>query len=577
VTHPHTDTLLAEALAHQQAGRAAAARRGYDQILAQSPGHADHLHATGLAAHKRGQHHRAITAIGHAVALRPSTALFHHNLGIACGAAGQPAWAERCFARAIELDPTHADSHYNLGAIRLRQGQPQIALVSLCAAIGLNPRAADCHALLGLALLRLGQRDAAEGALRFARTLQQDTPTVHSTFAALLVELGRPNEGEAHYRAALRLAPNDGVVWCNLGILLRDLGRFDEAEAAIGESLRLRPDRPDAHSLRGNILTAGGRFAEAEASYAAALALDPDHADTHFNRGSLHLLTGRLREGWDGFAWRWRRPGSTPMPAFDQPHWDGGPVGTVLLHAEQGFGDTIQMARYIPAIAARCRVILVAPPGLQRLLASLPGLDRVYVRGETLPPFDAHCPLMSLPQILGTTLDTIPAPAAYLHADPAATARWQQRTAALPGRRIGLAWAGNPSYGADQRRSIPPAALAALDTPGCSFVSLQIPAGQPAALPIHDWTGALHDFAETAALIMALDLVISVDTAVAHLAGALGKPVWLLNRYDPCWRWLLHRTDSPWYPSLRQFRQAQPGPWDGVLAAVRAALGPEIA
>lgn len=568
------EALFAEGWALQQAGAVAAARRCFDRLLAQQPDYAHHLHAHGLAAHARGEHRRAAEAIAGAVALCPDLAPFHHNLGLVCASAGQTAWAEHCFARAAALDPARADTQYNLGAMRLRHGRPRAALPPLQEAVALAPDAADAHALLGLALLRMGRHQSAELALATALARQPDSATAHSNIAALLVELDRLDAGEAHYRTALGLTPGDGVIWCNYGMLLRNLGRLQEAEAALAQSIRLQPGRPDAHSLLGNVLTTAGRFAEAEQSFDAALALDPDHADTHYNRGNLHLLTGRLQAGWAGFAWRSRRPGAPPPRVFEQPHWEGAPAGEagLLLYAEQGFGDTLQMVRYVPQIAAHSRVILQVQPGLQRLLAGLPGADAVLAAGDALPPFAVQCSLMSVPQVLGTTLDSIPGRSPYLWADPAATARWRRRLAGLPGLRVGLAWAGNPHYRADNRRSIAPERLVALDgLAGVSFVSLQI-GRRLLPLPLQDWTAELQDFADTAALVAALDLVITVDTAIVHLAGALGRPVWLLNRFDTCWRWLLHRTDSPWYPSLRQFRQSHPGDWNGVLAAVRAAL-----
>jgi hypothetical protein len=287
----------------------------------------------------------------------------------------------------------------------------------------------------------------------------------------------------------------------------------------------------------------------------------------------MHLLAGRYEEGWEGAAWCWRRPGTLSPHAFAQPEWDGVPVGEagLLLHAEQGSGDTIQMARFVAQVAAGSRVVLLVQPGLERLMARLSGVSCAVSRGEDLPAFEAQFALMNLPGLLGTRVDTIPADVPYLSADPAETAHWRARLAGLPGLRVGLVWAGSPAYRSDARRSIAPERLRVLaDVPGVSFVSLQL-GGRP-AFPMQDWTGEIRDFCDTAALIAGLDLVISVDTAVAHLAGALGRPVWLLNRFDPCWRWLLGRDDSPWYPTMRQFRQTAPGDWAGVLAAVRDAL-----
>jgi hypothetical protein len=256
----------------------------------------------------------------------------------------------------------------------------------------------------------------------------------------------------------------------------------------------------------------------------------------------------------------------------------------LLLHAEQGFGDTLQFCRYASLVGAKARVILEVQPPLVRLCSSLAGVAQIVAQGEPLPAFDLHCPLMSLPLAIGTTLDTVPCEVPYLAAAPELVAGWRKRLAGLDGLRVGLVWAGSPrleldSSAMDRRRSITLATMAPLgEVSGVSFISLQ--KGEPAAqspdaalgLALHDFTASLQDFADTAALIEALDLVISVDTSVAHLAGALGKPIWLLNRFDTCWRWLLNRDDSPWYPQLRQYRQPSPGDWSSVMREVRDAL-----
>jgi hypothetical protein len=272
---------------------------------------------------------------------------------------------------------------------------------------------------------------------------------------------------------------------------------------------------------------------------------------------------------------------------YTQPRWDGRECHDriVLLHAEQGFGDALQFCRYVPLVAARARVLLEVPRPLLRLLSGLEGVEQIVAEGDKLPSFDFCAPLMSLPHVFGTELETIPARTPYLAAPPARVAAWRERLAALPRRRIGLVWAGNPrphqpeANAVDRRRSTSLDRFAPLaEVPGVSFVSLQKGAAAvqsrtpPSGMVVHDWTEELVDFAETAALVEALDLVISVDTSVVHLVGALGKEIWMLNRFDGCWRWLLDRTDSPWYPTLRQFRQRRPGDWDGVISDIRDAL-----
>ena len=511
------------------------------------------------------------------MALRPDDASAHHNLGTACVAAQKLQWAETCLARAAQLDGANRTTGHNLGAVRLRLGRPDAAEPPLREAAAAEPDAADLQALWGVALVRLGRKATAQAALRRAIAAPPQTATAHAATGLLAAELGDGAAAETHYRAALALDPDDPVIWGNLAKLLRDTGRTAGAVAAADEAIQRAPNDPDGHCTRGHALAAAGQVAAAEASYNAALALDGEHAEARYHRGLLHLLDGRYREGWEGFAWRWRRRGYHPPHAFAQPEWDGAPTGedTLLLHAEGGCGDSIQMARFIPAAASGSRTVLLVPPSLGRLLGRVEGVAAVCTDPSRLPPFNTHASLMTLPQRLGITLGSVPG-AAYLHPDPADVQRWQARLAGLTGLRVGLAWAGNPLYRGDARRSLRPDQLSPLrGLPGVAFVSLQ--QDSPAPFPLADWTADLPDWAETAALIAGLDLVVSVDTAVAHLAGAMGKPVWLLNRHDPCWRWALGRADSPWYPSLRQFRQPAPGDWAAVLAAVRHALEHDVA
>ena len=341
-------------------------------------------------------------------------------------------------------------------------------------------------------------------------------------------------------------------------------------------ALALKPNYPEAHSNLGGALADQGRLDEAAAHFRRAVALRPDYPEAHSNLGMVLLALGDLAAGWKEFEWRWKMPHVVKAArSFAQPRWRGDAAEgrTLLIHAEQGFGDTVQLCRYAPLAASRgLRVILAVQEPLVRLLRCLPAVDRVVRQGEALPPFDLHCPMLSLPSALATAAASIPSAAPYLHADPAQVAAWRTRLAELGDKdlRIGLAWAGNPDLPTDRRRSLAPDRLAPLlDVSGLHFCSLQKsgPAA-PDAFPLTDLMDGVGDFADTAALIANLDLVISVDTAVAHLAAALGKPVWLLNRFDSCWRWQASRRDSPWYPTLRLYRQPRPGEWGPVLAEV---------
>jgi len=366
------------------------------------------------------------------------------------------------------------------------------------------------------------------------------------------------------------------------------LGRFDEAEASVRTALRLEPEHAFAHFNLGNILCNLGRASEAEASYRTALRLRPDSPVWRASLGLALLLAGKFEEGWREFEWRWRTKDRVRVgPRFPFRSWNGEVIGgrVIRLFANEGLGDALQFCRYVPQVASLGgRVVLAVQPALVRLLSRLPGASEIVATGGRPPSFDLRCALMSLPHAVGTTLETIPATTPYLTADPVDVAHWRERLAGFAGLLVGLCWAGGRSkyviqIAVDRRRSITLDALAPLgEVSGVQFISLQ--KGPPAAeaarpprgMTLHDFAEDLHDFADTAALIENLDLVISVDTAVAHLAGALGKPVWVLNRFDTCFRWPRNRDDSPWYRSARQFRQPTPGDWPSVISRAQGAL-----
>ncbi len=383
---------------------------------------------------------------------------------------------------------------------------------------------------------------------------------------------------------ARALQPEDAARLGNRASVLHLLGRNDEALAVFDASLTADPEFAPSWRNRGVVLHAERRLDAAWQSLARARELAPEDASTRLQSAFLDLQRGDLAAGWAGLEARWET-GLEMAPTLSGPRFTGqedvaGRV--VLLHHEQGFGDTLQFCRYAPLVAAMGAVVVLAVPAeLIRLLRGLPGVAAVVDIATVPPPFDLQCPLMSLPAVFGTTLATIPADCPYLAADPDAASAWRARLADLPGLRVGLVWSGASRPGlpdahrVNRRRSMRLAQFAPLaEIGGVSLVSLQKGVNEtpPHGLVLQDWTGELHDFADTASLLSGLDLLISVDTAVAHLGGALGVPVWVLNRFDTCWRWLHQRTDSPWYPTLRLFTQPQAGAWEQVVAEVTAAL-----
>ncbi|MDR3511696.1 MAG: tetratricopeptide repeat-containing glycosyltransferase family protein [Caulobacteraceae bacterium] len=447
-------------------------------------------------------------------------------------------------------------------------------------------------------LLRAGRFVEAEAVCRRILAGRPGHAETLNNLANILEELDRKAEAEVAYRQAIEARPDFAAAHYNLGLLLQAERRLEAAEAAYRDALAVRPDLVQAHNNRGAALRDLRRLDEALAAFEAAVRLRPDYADAQFNLAMCRLAMGDYARGWAQYEWRWRiRQAWAARPAPPQLPWLGRePVAgqTILLRAEQGLGDTLQFCRYAPLVAdLGARVVLEVQPGLERLLARLAGVGQVVTQGGRWPAFDRHAPLMSLPLALGTELESVPAATPYLSADPEAAAQWGRRLAGPPGLRVGLVWAGASrpdqpiAAGVDRRRSLSLDALAPLAAVrGARFFSLQkgVAAGQLADAARRGWDGpaiadhtaALNDFADTAALVANLDLVISCDTSVAHLAGAMGKPVWILSRFDGCWRWLSGRDDSPWYPTARLFRQAAPGDWPEVVARVAAALAERV-
>jgi Flp pilus assembly protein TadD len=481
--------------------------------------------------------------------------------------------AEALYRGVLADDPDDPHASYLYGLLQLGTGQTGAAVGSLGRAASLRPSHIATRIGLGRALLATGQSGAA--LIEADAVLAREPGNTQALFlrGTALSTLGRPADAVGVLRAAIAEDPNNAAAQLNLGNALADLDELEAASAAIRRAIALEPALIEAHVSLGFVLTSRGRLGEAVAACEAALALQPGMAQAHWNLATAALLAGDFRRGFVEYEWRKRhdqyRRDFIDLPG---PVWTGtDPAGrTILVHAEQGLGDTIQLARYLPLIARRgARVVLACDARLVPLLGTLPGITAVP-RGGGLPHYDAWIDQMSLPRVFGTVPATIPAAAGYLAADPVRGAAWW---AVLPaGRRVGLAWAGNPNHSNDRRRSMPTAALELLlAAPDIDFVSLQLgPRALEGGLPA--LPARLTDYAETAALIVNLDLVVTVDTSVAHLAGALGVPCWVMLPYAPDWRWQLGRDSSVWYASIRLFRQPAPGAWHEVATSVVAAL-----
>jgi len=545
---------FAVAVGDYRAGRVVEAVRLCEIVLEGDPRHAEALHLLGIAADARGDITRGLALIRQALEVR-ETARFRSNHGMVLGHLGRHSEALDEYSRALELRPDYPEALNNRGVSLEALGRPEEAEQAYRRALVLRPGYGEAWTNLGNTLRGLGHAEAALAACK----------------------------------QGLALRPDDAAALTNLGHVLRDLGHLEMSEAALRRALAMRPTDSAAYNALAITLQAQNRPHEALAVLDLALGLDSHDPETHHHRAMLLLRLGRMAEGWESYEWRFltkQAGGHHPQFAGRTP-WRGEMLDgrTIFLVPEQGLGDTIQFVRYAPMVAARGgRVVMGVQQPLARLLAGMPGIDALVGIGKALPAYDLHCPLLSLPRVFGTTLDSVPACVPYLHADPQAARGWAARLdAAGVGLRVGVAWAGNRHHLGDRQRSLPIAALAPLwRVPGVRWFSLQvgdnaadlaaIPAEQRPSGGIEDLAPSLTDLAETAALVAGLDLVISADTSVAHLAGAMGWPVWLLLPATPDWRWLTTGDHSPWYPTMRLFRQDASRAWGPVIDRVAVAL-----
>jgi tetratricopeptide (TPR) repeat protein len=447
---------------------------------------------------------------------------------------------------ALDLDGNSLEAWSALACIAERHGDYSKAIDVLESALKVFPDHADWLLHLGCTHMMAKQYDAAIGVLQHA----------------------------------LQCRPQYVEAMNNLGQVLFELGRLEEAEAILRIAIDLRPEMKELYINLANVQISLQQHAEAKASFNQVFHHDPDNASAHFVLGMLLLVDGDFANGWREYAWRWQtKEYGSRLRDIPEPEWQGGDLAgkALFVLAEQGIGDTLQFVRYLPMISKLGgRVFLECQAPLKRLLGSLAGVDALMAKGEPLPKFDLHIPLLNIPGVMGTSLASIPNQVPYLHADAIASEHWEKRISSLDdGLKVGIAWAGNPDHANDRNRSMRLSQLAPLAAQqGVTWISLQKGVGaeqvqmEPKSLRLVDWTDDLTDFADTAALIENLDLVIAVDTSVVHLAGALNKPVWVMVPFTPDWRWLLDRPESPWYPSMRLFRQTKRDDWTTVVNRV---------
>ncbi len=527
-----------------------------------------------------GKPHRPSPATGGEFTVRAAfkAAVEHYQ-------AGRPAQAERLYRKILSLQPDNAAAYNNLGIALMKQGRSDEAIACYRRALAIDPGGAETHNALGDAFKDRERLEEATASYRRALEIDPDSADTHHRLALALTGQRKLEEAAKHHAKALAINPQFVEAHHNLGNVCQDLGRPDEAIGHYRRALSLKPGLAEAHSSLGNALGHVGRLDEALHHHRQAVSIRPDYAVGHLNKSVADLLAGNYAEGWREYEWRWRaKPFFKEKRAFHQPLWDGSPLQgrTILLHVEQGLGDAIQFVRYVPLVVERGgRVLVECQPQMVRLFSAVGGVDEAIGTGDPLPAFDVYAPLMSLPHVFQTTAATIPGDVPYLAAPPG-TGPGLPDCPDGTRLKVGIVWAGRATHTNDRNRSCRLRQFEPLfSVPGVAYFSLQKGDAAAelaaAAVPVTDLGDRLGDFADTAAVIDRLDLVVAVDTAVAHLAGALARPVWILIPFVADWRWLTQGEHSPWYPTARLFRQAAMGDWAPVFTRVAEGLQRESA
>jgi len=570
-----------QALAHHRDGRLLEAAKLYQQCLAANPDDLRTRYLLGTALLQLGQFEDSLPLLEQVAAVRPDVPDVHNNLGIACQALGRWEPAARSFETALRADPDYQQAFYNLGSLMRDRGLPADAEKCFRRAWELDSDdLSACLALAG-ALKQQEKWNEAESCYRIAVEREPDNSDVAVELAFILARQERLDDAADIYRRLLENHPDFHQLQSSLSYVYERQGRLDEAVATARRAIEICPDDPESHNNLGIALRSLHRLEEACDCFTAAMSLRPEFALAEFNLGTTHLLAGNYGAGWPGYR-RYSETTSAGPRSFDQPQWTGGPIPgqRLFVFADQGLGDTLQFVRFLPEAAQRSQadIVLESPPELFGLLSNVPGVDVCIVEGTSPPEFDAQVPLSDLPGILDVTLTSLPGRPAYLSALPTLPVAVERLLSELPAgaRTIGLVWQGNPRQARDVLRSCPLERLAPLlGIRDIAWISLQTgDAGreQLARLDVPnrpiDLGAHLTSFSETAAVIARLDLVITVDTSVAHLAGGLGHPVWTMLCRTPDWRWHLDRTDSPWYPNMTLYRQPGWGDWDAVVARI---------
>ena len=570
--------LFERAVAQHQAGDWQAAEPLYRQVIELQPAHWDAVYLLGTVQLQSGRFEESIELFNRIAAQRPDVPDLHNNLGVAYQAAGRWDEAARSFEVALRLRPDYEQALFNLGALMEQRGLFSDAAKCFRCAVEVNPQDATVLGRLADALKSNGEWAKAEDCYRKLSDRDPQNVDVQINLGYVLIRQESLDEAAGIFHNILQDQPNYAAVHNNLSYVYERQGRLESAEAAARRAVEIQPDYADGFNNLGNALRSMHRWDEAIAAFRKAVALRPEFALAEFNLGTTHLQMGRFAEGWPGYERR-NETLDTPPREFSEPQWDGAviPGQTLLVHADQGFGDTIQFVRFVSIVKQRsqAQIILECQQELLSLFANLDGVDQLVSEGNPLPDFDRQISLSSLGNMLDIELDTMPADVPYLSSTHLLTPELQQLLDSAPAGefKIGIAWQGNPQQARDLVRSCALEVFQPLwSVEGVSIFSLQTGETGRSELDKNSADARLvdvgchfHDFADTTAVLRHLDLIISVDTAVVHLAGALGRPVWTLLAHTPDWRWLLDRSDSPWYPTMRLFRQPRWGDWPTVM------------
>jgi len=577
-TKPSFCTNLGNVL--QKQGKLEESIQAYRKAIRIQPDYADAYYNLGNVLQKQGKLEESIQAYRKAIRIQPDYADTYYNLGNVFQEQGKLEESIRAYQKAIQIQPDYADTYYNLGNVLQKQGKLEESIQAYHKAIQIQPNHVEALFCLGVAFKERDRLEESIQAYQKAIAVRSDFAEAYNNLGNVFQKQGKLEESIQAYQKAIAVRSDFAEAYYNLGNVLQKQGKLEESIQAYHKAIQIQPNHVDAYNDLGVIFKEKRQLDKSIQAFQKSIRLNSNFAQAHENLGMLLLLKGDFLNGWKEYEWRWRSMQKSQKRDFKRPLWDGTPLDgkSILVYAEQGFGDTIQFIRYIELLPDTGTIIIFAcQPELKRLFKSIDRIDALVTKGEVISDFDVHIPLLSLPYIFNTTLDSIPSQTPYLYSDINSDFAF-----ILDNEdhfKVGIVWAGSSTHVNDRNRSVNLNQFKELlSIEGCEFFSLQVGLHRADISQngydyiIKDLGKMFNDFRDTASAILQLDLVISVDTSVAHLAGALGKEVWTLLPFVPDWRWMFDRSDSPWYPSMTLFRQKKVGNWGDVFQQLKFEL-----